>query len=66
MPSFFFWELHLITILLLICDSYVSWSKRLISLKLFVKFSISNYVLFLLKFIFLFQKMHKLFDFETS
>ena len=34
MPSFFFRELKLITVLLLICDSYMSWSTRFVSLKL--------------------------------
>ena len=29
MPSFFFGELQLITVLLLICDSYMSWIIRL-------------------------------------
>ena len=34
MLSFFFYELQLITILLLINNSYMSWSTRFISLKL--------------------------------
>ena len=62
MPSFFFYKFQLITVLLLICDSYMSWSTRLVSLKLCVRFSIFNSVLFLLKFIFLFNKMHRLFE----
>ena len=63
---FFFPELQLITVLLLICDSYMSWSTRFVSLKLCVGFSSFDLVLFLLKFIFLFNKMHGLFDFKTS
>ena len=66
MPSVFFRELKLITVLLLIWDFYMSWSTRLISLKLYVRFSIFDSVLFLLKFILLFNKMHGLFDFKTS
>ena len=46
-PSFFFRGRQLITVVLLICDSYISWSTRF-------------------KFIFLFSKMHELFDFKTS
>ena len=43
---------------LLICDSYTSWSTRIVSLKLCVGFSIFDSVSFLLKFIFfLFNKM---------
>ena len=64
--SFFFRELQLITVLLLICDFYMSWSIRFVSQKLFVGFSIFDSVLFLLKFIFLFSKMHGLYDFNTS
>ena len=47
-PSFFFRELQLSTVLLLICDSYMSWSTRLVSIKLCVKFSIFDSVSFLL------------------
>ena len=36
MPSFFFRELQLITVLLLNCDSYMGWSTRFVSLKLCV------------------------------
>ena len=57
MPSFFR-ELQLTTFLLLICDSYTSWSARIIFLKLCVGFSIFYSVSFLLKFIFLFNKKH--------
>ena len=63
---FLFRELQLITVLLLICDSYMSWSTRFVSLKLCMRFSIFDSVSFLLKFIFLFNKMHRLFDFKTS
>ena len=48
--------------LLLICDSYMSWSTRFVSLKVCEGFSISDSVLFLVKFIFLFNKNHELFD----
>ena len=60
---FFFRELQLITVLLLICDSYMSWSTRFFSLKLYVGFPIFDSFSFLLKFIFLFHKMHGLSDF---
>ena len=53
---FFFRELQLISVLLLICDSYMSWSTSLVSLKLWVGFSIFDSVSFLLKFIFLSTK----------
>ena len=66
MPSFFFRELQLITVLLLICDSYMSRSTRFVSLKLCMGFPIFNSVPFLLKFIFLFNKMHELLGFKTS
>ena len=71
-PSFFFRELQLITVLLLICDYYMSCSTRFVSLKLRVGFSIFNgngisiSISVLLKFIFLLNKMHGLFDFKTS
>ena len=54
----FFCELQLITVLLLICDSSMSWSTRFVSLNLCVAFSIFNSVWFLWKFIFLFNKMY--------
>ena len=41
---FFFWELPVITALLLIYDSYMSWSTRFVSLKSFVEFSIFDSV----------------------
>ena len=66
MPAFFFRELLLITFLLLIYDSYMSLSTRFVSLKVCVGFSLFDFVSFLLKFIFLFNKMHELFDFKTS
>ena len=53
MKSFFFRELQLITVLLLICNSYTSWSTWFISLKLCLVFFIFDSVYFLLKFIFL-------------
>ena len=65
LPSFLFRKLQLITVLPLICDSDLSLSARFVSLKLCVGFSIFDSVLFLLKFIFYFNKMHELFDFKT-
>ena len=54
MPSFFFSELQLITVLLLIYDSFMSW--RTVSFKeVGVGFSIFDSVSFLLKFIFVQQ-----------
>ena len=58
--SFFFHELQLIIVLLVICDSYELKHK-----KLCVGFSIFDSVSFLLKFIFLFNNMHGIFDFKT-
>ena len=55
MHSFLFCELQLITVLLLICNSYMSWNTRFVSLKLCVWFSIFHSVSFLLKIIFLFN-----------
>ena len=52
MPSFFFRELQLTTVLLLIRESYMSWSTRFVSLKLGAGFSIFDSALFLLNFIF--------------
>ena len=63
---FFFLELQITTVLLLICDSYMSWSTRFLSLKLCVGFSLFDSVSFLLNFIYLFNKMYGLFDFKTS
>ena len=51
---FFFWELQFITVLLLIHESYMNWSKRFVSLKSSVGFSIFDSVSFLLKFTFFF------------
>ena len=65
MPSFLFSELQLCTVLLLICDSYMNWSTKFVSLKVCKWFSIFDFISFLLKFIFLFYKMHGLFEFET-
>ena len=49
---FFFRELHLIKVLLIIRDSYMSWSKRFTFLKLCVGFSIFVSVSFLSRFTF--------------
>ena len=65
MPSSFFRDLQLITVLFLIRDSYMSWRASFVSLKERVGFSIFNSVLFLLKFIFLFNKKHEIFYFKT-
>ena len=66
MPSFFFRELQLITVLILICDFYMSLNTMFVTLKLCVGFSILDSVSFSLKIIFLFNKMHVLFDFKAS
>ena len=60
-PFISFANLKLITVLLLICDSQMS--TNLVSLKLRVGFSIFDPVSFLVKFIFLFDKIHGLFEF---
>ena len=61
MSFLFFRERQLITVLLLICDSYMSWSTRFVSLTLCVGCSISDFVVpFLLKFIFLIKCMDSL------
>ena len=62
---FFLCELQLIIVSLLICDSYICWSSRFVFLKLCVGFIIFDSVSFLLKFIFLFNKMQGLFDFQN-
>ena len=51
--------------LFLISDSSMSWSTRFVYLKLPVEFSVVDFVLFLLKFIFLFNEMHGPFNFKT-
>ena len=48
----FFYELQLITVLLLMYHSYISWSTMFFSLKLGVGFFIFDSILFLLKPIF--------------
>ena len=53
--SIFFCELQLITVLLLICDSYMSWSTRFASLKLCVGF-------FHFQFRFVFNKVYVFFQ----
>ena len=66
MSSVYFHELQLITVLLLISDSYMSLTTRFVSLKLCSAFSIFDSILFLLIYIFLFNKMHGLFDFKMT
>ena len=63
---FFSRELQLITVLDLISGSYMSWSTRFVSLKDYMGFFILHSVSFLLKFTFLFNIKHELFDFKTS
>ena len=65
MHSLVFRELQLITVLLLIRDSYMSGSTRLISRKLCVGFSILDSDSLSLKFIYLFDKKHDFFGFKT-
>ena len=60
MLSFFFCELQLITVVLLIHNSYTSWSTWFISLKLCVGYFTFDSFSFLLNFIFLFNKKHEL------
>ena len=66
MHFFFFCELKLITVLLLIHSSDTSWSTRFVSQKLFVGFAIFDYVSFSLNFIFLFNEKHGFSDFKMS
>ena len=66
MPSFYFRELQLITVLLLIRDSYLTWSMRGVSLEVCVELSISDLFSFLLMFVFLFNKKYGYFNFKTS
>ena len=56
MHYFFFRELQIITVFLLIRSFYTNWNTWLIFLKLCVGFSIFVFVSFLLNFIFLFTK----------
>ena len=49
---FFFRKLQLITVLLLICDSYMSWSTEFVSLKLCAGFSIIGSIPLLFFYIF--------------
>ena len=63
--SFYFRKLQLITVLLLISDTYMSRSTTFVSLKMWVGFSIFNSVLFLLTFVFLLDNTYGLSDFKT-
>ena len=58
MPSFIFFEFKLITVLLLVCNSYMNWSTRFVSLKQCLGFSVFDSLSFLWNFIFLFKKLH--------
>ena len=62
---FFFRKPQLMTVLLLICNSLMSLSTKFISLKLCVEIYVFDSVSFLLKLIFLFNKMHGLFKFKV-
>ena len=62
MHYFFFRELQLITVLLLIRNSYLSQSARFVSLKVCERFSIFDSVSFLLRSLFLFNRKYGLFD----
>ena len=62
----FFSELQLITVSILIRDSYMSLSARFVSLTFYVGFSIFDFVLILLTFIILLKKNRRLFNFKTS
>ena len=66
MHFFFFRELQLVTELVLIGNSDTRWSTSFISLKLYVGFSVLDSFSFLSKFIFSFNKKHRLFYFQTS
>ena len=59
-PLIFFRELQVITVLLLVSDSYMSWSTRFVSLNMCEGFSIFDSVLYSLKFIFLFKNLDSL------
>ena len=63
--SFYIRKLQLITVLLLISDTYMSRSTTFVSLKMWVGFSIFNSVLFLLKLVFLLDEKYGLSDFKT-
>ena len=65
-PSFFFRELQLITVLILIRDSYMRWNTRFIFLKVCAGFSTFDSISVFLKFTFLFNNEQGLFDFKTS
>ena len=66
MHSSFFREHQPMTVLILLYDSYMSWwSTRFISLKVYVEFSILDFISFLLEFMILLNKKHGLFDFKT-
>ena len=62
----FFRKPQLTTVLSLIRNSYTIWNTKFIFLKLCVGFFIFDSVLFLLKFIFLFNKKYELFEFKIS
>ena len=66
MYSFFFPVLELIIVLFLICNCYMNWSTRFVSLKVCEGISIFDSVSFLLKFTFSFNKKHGLLSFKKS
>ena len=63
---FLLYQLQHITFLLLVFDSYTSWSTGFICLKYSMGFYIFDFASFFLKFIFLFNKKHGLFDLKMS
>ena len=65
-PSFFFREFKLITVLLLLCDSYMSWSTRFVSLRSVHGIFQFRFCFVLIKVYIFVQKIHGLFDFKTS
>ena len=64
MLSFFFREFQLTTVLLLICDSYMSWSNRFV--KIVCGIFHFRFRFNFIKVYILFNKMHGLFDFKTA
>ena len=64
--ALFFSEFQVVTVFLLTRNSYMRWRTSFVSAKVCMEFPVFNSISFLLEFIFLFNKKHGLFDFETS
>ena len=64
--ALFFSEFQVVTVFLLTRNSYMRWRTSFVSVKVCMEFPVFNSISFLLEFIFLFNKKHGLFDFETS